>query len=59
MAALEDREGDEITDLQREELEQLRDDFKFKAKGTWDTVMSLEMVLVTQTEQVSNAVYDP
>lgn len=52
MAALEDREGEEITDLQREELEQLRDDFKIKAKGTWDTVMSLEMVLVTQTEQV-------
>ena len=52
MAAIEDQEGDELTDLQREELEQLRDSFKTKAKATWDTVMSLEMVLVTQTEQV-------
>ena len=52
MAAIEDREGEEITHLQREELEQLRDDFKTRAKATWDTVMSLEMVLVTQTEQV-------
>ena len=30
----------------------MRDDFKTRAKATWDTVMSLEMVLVTQTEQV-------
>ena len=52
MAAIEDREGEEITDLQREELEQLREDFTSKARATWDTVMSLEMVLVTQTEQV-------
>ena len=52
MAAIEDREGEELTDLQREELEQLREDFTTRAKGTWDTVMSLEMVLVTQTEQV-------
>ena len=52
MGILEEREPEEVTDGQREELEHLRDDFRVKAKATWDTVMSLEMVLVTQTEQV-------
>ena len=36
----------------REELEKIRDTFRTKAKATWDTVMSQEITLVTQTEQV-------
>ena len=49
----------EITDLQREEVEKLRDLFRTRAKMTWNVVMTQEITLVTQTEQVSNAVYDP
>ena len=48
---LEER-GEEITDLQKEEVEKLKDSFRHKAKGTWSTVMSQELTLVSQTEQV-------
>ena len=34
------------------EVEKLREDFRLTARVTWDTVMSQEMTLVTQTEQV-------
>lgn len=36
----------------REDLEKIRETFRTRAKSTWDTVMSQEMTLVTQTEQV-------
>ncbi len=42
----------EITDLQREEVEKLRDLFRTRAKMTWNVVMTQEITLVTQTEQV-------
>ena len=44
---------EEITDLQREEVEKLREQFRQRAKATWHTVMSQELTLVSQTEQVS------
>ena len=44
---------EEITDLQREEVEKLREQFRQRAKTTWHTVMSQELTLVSQTEQVS------
>ena len=43
---------EEITDLQREEVEKLRETFRQRAKTTWHTVMSQELTLVSQTEQV-------
>ena len=36
----------------REDLEKIRETFRTRAKSTWDTVMSQEITLVTQTEQV-------
>ena len=51
-AEIEEKEGVEVTDGQREEVEKLREDFRLTARVTWDTVMSQEMTLVTQTEQV-------
>ena len=51
-AEIEEKEGVEVTDSQREEVEKLREDFSKTARDTWDTVMSQEMTLVTQTEQV-------
>jgi hypothetical protein len=51
-ADIEEKEGVEVTDGQREEVEKLREEFSRNAKQTWNTVMSQEMTLVTQTEQV-------
>ena len=51
-ADIEEKEGVEVTDNLREEVVKLRDEFRRNAKQTWDTVMSQEMTLVTQTEQV-------
>ena len=43
---------EEITDLQREEVEKIREQFRQRAKTTWHTVMAQELTLVSQTEQV-------
>lgn len=47
----EERE-EEITELQREEVYKLKDLVRQKAKSVWSTVMSQEITLVTQTDQV-------
>lgn len=47
----EERE-EEITELQREEVYKLKDLVRQKAKAVWNTVMSQEITLVTQTDQV-------
>ena len=47
----EERDQD-VTDLQREEVEKLRDLFRTRTKMTWNVVMTQEITLVTQTEQV-------
>ena len=51
-ADIEDKEGVEGTDQLREDVKILRKEFSRNAKETWNTVMSQEMTLVTQTEQV-------
>jgi hypothetical protein len=51
-AEFEEREGEEVTELQREEVDKLRDFFRQRAKNSWNVVMSQEMTLLTQTEQV-------
>ena len=51
-ADIEDKEGVEGTEQLREDVEKLREEFSRNAKETWNTVMSQEMTLVTQTEQV-------
>ena len=48
----EDKEAEEITELQREEVEKLQEQFGQKIKETWSVIMSHEMNLVNQTEQV-------
>ena len=52
LGVLEEKENEEIPEVTREELEKLRETFRTAAKSTWDVVMSQEMTLVTQTEQV-------
>ena len=47
----EERDQD-VTDLQREEVEKLRDLFRTRVKMTWNVVMAQEITLVSQTEQV-------
>lgn len=52
-ADMEEKYGnEEITDLQKDEVDKLRDLFRQKTKMTWNTVMSQELTLVSQTEQV-------
>lgn len=51
-AQIEDKVPDEITDLQREEVEKLREQFSSNTKETWGKVISYEVTLVNQTEQV-------
>ena len=48
----EDKEAEEITDLQREEVEKMKEMFSSKTKDLWSTIMSHEITLVNQTEQV-------
>ena len=47
----EEREQD-VTELQREEVEKLRELFRTRTKMTWNVVMTQEITLVSQTEQV-------
>ena len=47
-----DRAGEQVTDLQREEVDRIIDLYRQKAKMAWNTVMSQELTLVSQTEQV-------
>ena len=47
----EERDQD-VTELQREEVEKLRELFRTRTKMTWNVVMTQEITLVSQTEQV-------
>ncbi len=44
----------QVTDLQRDEVDKLREHFKIRAKETWSKVMAQELTLMTQTEQVDS-----
>lgn len=47
------KEGlDEISSVQREALDNIRDGFRTRSRETWNELMTHEMVLVTQLEQV-------
>ena len=48
---LQDRD-EQVTDFQREEVDRIIDSFRQKAKNAWNVVMSQELTLVSQTEQV-------
>lgn len=56
---LENKEAEEITDMQREEAERLRERFSARTRQVWDKIMSLEVILVNQTEKVWNLGLDP
>ncbi|XP_059089736.1 dynein regulatory complex subunit 3-like [Tigriopus californicus] len=49
---LENKEAEEITDMQREEAERVRERFSCRTRKVWDKIMSLEVILVNQTEKV-------
>ena len=51
-AQFEDKEPDEITDLQREEVEKMRELFITKTKDLGNCIMSNEITLVNQIEHV-------
>ena len=43
---------DEVSELQREEVDRLRDLFRNRTKLVWNHVMAQEITLVSQTEKV-------
>ncbi len=48
----DDKEPEEITDEQKEEVNALKELFVTKTKETWNIIMDHEITLVNQTEQV-------
>ena len=42
----------QVTEFQREEVDRIIDTYRQKAKNSWNVVMSQELTLVSQTEQV-------
>jgi ribosomal silencing factor RsfS len=50
---IEEKEAEDVTDLQREEVERLTQSFVVRTKETYAKLMENELVLVTQTEQVN------
>lgn len=50
---IEEKEAEDVTDLQREEVERLTQSFVARTKETYAKLMENELVLVTQTEQVN------
>ena len=48
---LQDR-NENVSEYQREEVDRIIETFRQKAKNAWNVVMSQELTLVSQTEQV-------
>jgi Fe-S cluster biosynthesis and repair protein YggX len=51
-ARLEDKDAEEVTELQREEVDKLKEEFSTMTKETWNKVMEHEIILINQLEQV-------
>eukprot|EP00095_Tigriopus_kingsejongensis_P003056 maker-scaffold101_size371023-snap-gene-0.20 protein:Tk03056 transcript:maker-scaffold101_size371023-snap-gene-0.20-mRNA-1 annotation:"leucine-rich repeat-containing protein 48-like isoform x3" len=49
---VENKEVEEISDMQREEAERIKERFSRSTKDLWGRIMSLEVILVNQTEKV-------
>ncbi len=48
----EDKEAEEISEVQRDEVDRLTQKFVARTKEAYSKLMGMELVLVTQTEQV-------
>lgn len=49
---LEEKDPEEITELQRAEVERLREHFAQRVREVWNDIMAVEVTLVNQTEKV-------
>lgn len=49
---MEEKEGEELDQLQREEIYKLKEDLEGKTKATWFHILNREIELVNATEKV-------